>query len=275
MSETYFIHTVADTVLAYDTDEAREGFDRWVKRHARNGEFYWLVDKNDQIIHAGDIATNPKQLNAIDTHGLYVDNQGDGTFVAYVDGWIGDTRGHDSYAKAAREYFTGWAAGGYNALYFREDDNYLLGPACPQCACEDWLEHEKSWAKMNDDGDERYMSDICCAFCSTIITAQICSQCGDQLIRGSLVDRPLPIFYSGYGNGLHGECLADYVVKGEAYKSGFQSYTFRAPYAQDHWFVNGPFITQETVYAESAKGEHRADSRAPLDHGSRVSPATR
>jgi hypothetical protein len=214
-------------------------------------------------------------IDPIETHGLYVHEQAPDKFVVYVDGWIGSTRGHESREEAAREYFTGWAAGGYNALYYREEDNYLLGPACLRCACDDWLEHEQHWEKHNDDGDARYLGDITCSICEEIITSQICSQCGDQLIRGSLVDRPLPIFYSGYGNGLHGECLADYVVKGEAYKSGFQSYTFRAPYAQDHWFVNGPFVTPEAEYAESAKGEHRADSRASLDHGSRVPSETR
>lgn len=221
---------------AQDVEDAIAALRRWVHRNGRNGYVYSLLDREKaKIIHAITHATNPDERDPIDTRGRFISNRGDGTFQAFYDGWSTGPS-HTSYEDAASELFRQWAYGGYNALYYftDSDDGFILGPFCGSCAKDEWLADESVPIRVeNDDDDVRYTETRTCDNCNEVISAHLCSECGDEVDNYSGI-----LFVGEYGHTFHDTCMASLVVNGKATKKGLLTYE-----VEDGWYANyEPFV---------------------------------
>jgi hypothetical protein len=164
------------------------------------------------------------------TKGRYIHREGPGAFTAYQDGWSQSSKTYRTYSAAAERLFPERGAGGYSLSYYPMEDGYHFGhiELCGACALDEWLANpkQKFWVEHGDN-DRRYYGAVTCDGCNKVIDPHLCAECGDEINEGNtgtFNDARLEPFHESGGVMLHAKCLAGLVVKGEAKKTGFQSY---------------------------------------------------
>jgi len=268
-----------DAADTQDREDAIHALHRWVLRNADNlDREYVLFDREkNRKIHATTLATNPEyHHDPYGEPGNYVQNNADGTFTAYRDGycqsWSPTHR--PSYEEAAKDLFLPWAGGGYKALYYVEtvSGDPVLGPLCSECALASWLEDGSMIGKENDDTEQRYCEDITCSACSEIISPHICCDCGWEIEEVRFPDTPtLEPFFDENNRALHYDCLLSALESCKARKTGLRSYTFTS----DPWWGNTTFVQRgkRAAQDDQVSGSEAHNSRG--DHSQSLATAGR
>lgn len=138
---------------------------------------------------------------------------------------------------------------GYAVSYYTCDDDGDMfdGPLCADCVRAVLVQTMTDDAQLDPgvhlhpdlnfrselvDGDQPYFGCVECSACGEVLARWTCLECGDSLESDHDHDG-LPVFGDENGRGMHGACLARLVEKGQAVKSGLQTYRIdgQSPYS--------------------------------------------
>lgn len=155
---------------------------------------------------------------------------------------------------------------GYAVSYYTCDDDGDVydGPLCADCVRTVIAQTMVDDAQLDPgvhlhpdlgfrhelvDGDAPYFGAVECTACGEVLARWQCIECGDSLETDHDHDG-LPVFGDDDGRGMHGACLSRLVAKGDATKTGHQTYTIgvSTPYS----WVRGVFRYRYQVPAPLA-----------------------